>query len=94
MPYAYIKQNMTTHATRLCSTVRNLRDSISDLRELYATLVSMRDASNYSLIEEMFGLTAGDGIKVFVLVRDSLELIDALDNGQANKLQRLLNNID
>lgn len=94
MPCAYIKQNMTTHAARLCSTVRNLRDSISDLRELYATLASMRDGSNYSLIEEMFGLTAGDGQRVFSLVRDSLELIDALDNGQANKLQRLINNID
>ena len=94
MPYTYIKQNMTTHAVRLCSTVGAMRDSISDLRKLYSTLISMKDGTNYALIEEMFGLSVGDGQRVFILVRDSLELIDALDNGQVNKLQRLINNID
>jgi len=55
---------------------------------------SMRDGTDYTLVETMFGLAPGDGQVLFNLVRESIELVDALDNGNPNKLQKLITRIN
>lgn len=94
MATTYIKHQATTHGNRLDNGVMQLRNGIEELRELYALMISMRDGTNFTLVEEQLGLTAGDGAIVFNLVKESLELIDALDGTAPNKLQKLITRVN
>ncbi len=95
MTVTYISHpTQTAHANRIDAAVSNLRSGIGQLRESYALMQSMRDGTNYTLVETMFGLAPGDGQVLFNLVRESLELVDALDNGNPNKLQKLITRIN
>lgn len=95
MATTYIQHpTSTAHAGRLDSAVAQLRGGISGLRELYALMNSMKDGTDFTLIETMFGIATGYGIVVYNLVKESIELVDALDGGQANKLQKLITRIN
>lgn len=82
--------SITTHGGRLLNIVDQVNNSIADLRVLYASMLVMRDGPDFTKIEEMLGLAAGTGSVVFNYVKESLELIDALEGTQPNKLQKLL----
>lgn len=81
---------VTVHGGRLVNIVDQINNSIADLRVLYASMQAMRDGADFTKVEEMFGLTAGQGSVVFNYVKESLELVDALDGTQPNKFQKLL----
>jgi hypothetical protein len=91
MASTYIRPaTQTTHAQRLISVVEGLNSNIASMRVIYAAMTSMRDGTDYAIMEGWFGLAAGQGVTVYNYVKESIELIDALDAGQPNKLQKLL----
>lgn len=91
MATTYIRPTTTTvHGGRLLNIVDQINNSIADLRVLYSSMLAMRGGTDYTRIETMFGLNAGEGQTVFNYVKESIELIDALDGTQPNKLQKLL----
>lgn len=95
MAVTYIQHpTQTAHAGRLDSAVSQLRGGIAGLRELYALMLSMRDGTDFTVVETMLGLNVGHGAVVFNLVKESLELVDALDGAQPNKLQKLITRVN
>lgn len=95
MAATYIQHPTTTaHAGRLDSAVSQLRGGIAGLRELYALMNSMKDGTSFVIIESMFGIAEGQGTMLFNLVKETLELVDALDGAQPNKLQKLITRIN
>lgn len=95
MATTYIQHpTSTAHAGRLDSAVSQLRGGIAGLRELHALMLSMRDGTDFTLIESMFGIATGSGSVLFNLVKETLELVDALEGTQPNKLQKLITRIN
>jgi hypothetical protein len=91
MASTYIRPaSQTNHAQRLISVVDGLNSNIASMRVLYAAMTSMKDGTDFTILEGWFGLSAGQGATVYNYVKESLDLIDALDAGLPNKLQRLL----
>lgn len=95
MASTYITHSTSTaHAGRLDNAVSQLRGGIAGLRELYGLMQTMKDGTSFVLIESLFGLDAGHGAVLFNLVKESIDLVDALDNGGPNKLQKLLTRVN
>lgn len=94
MASTYIKHpTLTAKAQSIDDNVSRLRKAISDIREHYAIMSSMKDGTNFAVVEEMYGLATGDGTVLYNLLKESIELIDALDGGAVNKLQKLITRV-
>jgi len=92
MPPVYFNMaTQTEHVARLKSAVTQLRGGIAGLRELHQLMTSMRDGTDYTLIETVFSLEAGRGVVLYNMIGQSISVVDAPDGASPdNRLQMLL----
>lgn len=83
MATTYIATNTTRRlGADLRQAVHALKEARSDFRELKATMETMIDASDYTLLETEFGLPTGQGQTVYNLVSGALTDMEASNINQ------------
>ena len=80
---------------QLVNVQQQLRNALNDLKSLHDRMQQMIDGSDYTMLETLFGYSAGQGYSVFYQI-DSVNTAlttDASQSAVATKISQFLNQI-